>query len=101
MSNLLRVMQVQADVYEKIDKKLLGYVEDVLLNKREDATERMLDFAAQLDPKSAPTAIKYLNANAQAEASIPPRLNPIADGVNPVEVKDVDLPPIPQYKAYV
>lgn len=54
--------QVQADVYEKIDKELLGFVEDVLLNRRDDATERMLEYAGTLHPKSKPTAVKKLAA---------------------------------------
>lgn len=33
------------EVYDDIDKELLVYVEDVLLNRRDDATERLLDFA--------------------------------------------------------
>ncbi len=33
------------EVYDDIDKQLLEYVEDVLLNRRDDATERLLDFA--------------------------------------------------------
>ncbi|WP_430405934.1 methionine synthase [Fluviicola sp.] len=33
------------EVYDDIDKELLERVEDVLLNRREDATERLLDFA--------------------------------------------------------
>jgi 5-methyltetrahydrofolate--homocysteine methyltransferase len=33
------------EVYDDIDKELLEYVEDVLLNRRDDATERLLDFA--------------------------------------------------------
>ena len=33
------------EVYDNIPKDLLEKVEDVLLNKREDATERLLDFA--------------------------------------------------------
>ena len=37
-----------ADVYEEIDKELLQHVEDVLLNRSEDATEKMLDYAATL-----------------------------------------------------
>lgn len=35
----------QLEVYEEIPKDLLEHVEDVLLNRREDATDRMLDFA--------------------------------------------------------
>lgn len=38
----------QLAVYEEIDKELLGYVEDVLLNRRPDATERLLEYAASL-----------------------------------------------------
>ncbi len=33
------------EVYDDIDKKLLEYVEDVLLNRRPDATERLLELA--------------------------------------------------------
>tara|TARA_B110000902_G_C14282969_1_gene577670 strand:- start:1472 stop:3868 length:2397 start_codon:yes stop_codon:yes gene_type:complete len=33
------------DVYEEIPKDLLEIVEDVLLNRRKDATERLIDFA--------------------------------------------------------
>ncbi|MFG0254311.1 MAG: methionine synthase, partial [Rhodopirellula sp. JB053] len=35
----------QLEVYEEIPKELLTRVEDVLLNRRPDATERMLEFA--------------------------------------------------------
>ena len=35
----------QLAVYEEIPKDLLGLVEDVLLNRRPDATERLLAFA--------------------------------------------------------
>ena len=35
----------QLEVYEEIPKDLLEHVEDVLLNRRSDATDRMLDFA--------------------------------------------------------
>jgi 5-methyltetrahydrofolate--homocysteine methyltransferase len=33
------------EIYDDIDKELLVYVEDVILNRRPDATERLLDFA--------------------------------------------------------
>ncbi|MGH9376740.1 MAG: dihydropteroate synthase, partial [Terriglobia bacterium] len=35
----------QLDIYEEIPKELLGLVEDVLLNRRPDATERLLGYA--------------------------------------------------------
>ena len=35
----------QLDIYDEIPKDLLVYVEDVLLNRRDDATDRMVEFA--------------------------------------------------------
>ncbi|SMP46138.1 methionine synthase (B12-dependent) [Neorhodopirellula lusitana] len=35
----------QLEVYEEVPKDLLEHVEDVLLNRRDDATDRMLEFA--------------------------------------------------------
>jgi 5-methyltetrahydrofolate--homocysteine methyltransferase len=32
-------------IYDEIPKDLLEHVEDVILNRRDDATERLLDFA--------------------------------------------------------
>jgi 5-methyltetrahydrofolate--homocysteine methyltransferase len=42
------VNPAQLQVYDDIDKKLLEYVEDVLLNRKDDATERLVDFAESL-----------------------------------------------------
>ncbi|HEY4653487.1 MAG TPA: methionine synthase [Cyclobacteriaceae bacterium] len=36
------------EVYDEIDKELLMRVEDVLLNRRDDATDRLLEFAEQV-----------------------------------------------------
>src|SRR5690606_21654153 len=36
------------EIYDEIASELLIYVEDVLLNRRDDATERLLDFAEHL-----------------------------------------------------
>lgn len=41
----------QLQVYEEIPKDLLLHVEDVLLNRRPDATERLVDFAKKLGRK--------------------------------------------------
>lgn len=41
----------QLEVYEEIPKDLLELVEDVLLNRRNDATERLIDFAEQVKQK--------------------------------------------------
>ena len=35
------------EIYDQIDKTLLEHVEDVLLNRRDDATERLLDLAEE------------------------------------------------------
>ena len=35
-------------VYEDIPKELLERVEDVVLNRREDSTERLVDYADQV-----------------------------------------------------
>jgi 5-methyltetrahydrofolate--homocysteine methyltransferase len=42
-------------VYEEIPKDLLERIEDVLLNRRPDATERLVTFADELKAGSAPT----------------------------------------------
>src|SRR5678810_1271973 len=41
----------QLAVYEEIPKDLLGLVEDVLLNRRPDSTERLLAFADSVQKK--------------------------------------------------
>ncbi|QNJ96977.1 methionine synthase [Constantimarinum furrinae] len=43
--NIGIVNPTMLEVYDDIDKELLERVEDVILNRREDATERLLDFA--------------------------------------------------------
>merc|ERR1719160_547165 len=55
---IVNANQVKLDAYEKIDKELLEYVEDVLLNRCSNATERMLEYAATLEPKCKPTAVR-------------------------------------------
>ena len=42
----------QLAVYDEIDKTLLEMVEDVMLDRRDDATERLLDFAETFKGKS-------------------------------------------------
>ncbi len=43
--NMGIVNPAMLEVYDEIPKNLLEHVEDVILNRREDATERLLDFA--------------------------------------------------------
>ncbi|MEM8507551.1 MAG: methionine synthase [Bacteroidota bacterium] len=45
------------EVYDAIPKDLLEHVEDVILNRREDATERLLEFAETVQGKTRNTKI--------------------------------------------
>ena len=47
----------QLAVYEEIEPKLLERVEDVLLNRRPDATERLVEFAETVKGKGGATAV--------------------------------------------
>ena len=42
------------EIYDEIDKNLLEHVEDVLLNRRDDATERLLDLAESFKGDGSP-----------------------------------------------
>ncbi len=42
----------QLEVYEEIDKQLLEYVEDVLLNRNPEATERLIEYSETVKAKS-------------------------------------------------
>jgi 5-methyltetrahydrofolate--homocysteine methyltransferase len=98
---IVNAAQVEEDVYENIDKELLEYIEDVLLNRREDATERMLDFAATLDPKSGPCELRRLGQEPAApKFEADPRQNYSKENkIAPPDPKT--LPPVPTYKKWV
>ena len=49
------VNAAQLEVYEEIKPELLERVEDVLFNRRDDATERLVDFAGTLEQKGDAT----------------------------------------------
>ena len=95
---IVNAQQVDEDKYENLDKELLSYVEDVLLNKREDSTERMLEYAATLEPKCKPTAVRKLGQT--DEVKISPRLNPVPESVDTLAPPE-NLPPVPTYKKWV
>ena len=50
--NMGIVNPTMLEIYDDIPKNLLKYVEDVILNRREDATERLLDFAESVVKKT-------------------------------------------------
>ena len=62
----------QVGVYDDIPKDLLEHVEDVLLARRPDATERMVTFAEQF--KGAPSAEVIAQQAAWREGSVEERL---------------------------
>ena len=93
---IVNAAQVREDSYEKLDPELLGYVEDVLLNRCDNATERMLEFASSLEPKCKPTAVRKLNAGGAPEVKISPKSNPSPPGFDPL-APDADPPPVPVY----
>jgi 5-methyltetrahydrofolate--homocysteine methyltransferase len=61
----------QLAVYEEIPKDLLEYVEDVLLNRRPDATERLVDFAETVKQrgKEAAAVEEWRNGTVEARLS--------------------------------
>jgi 5-methyltetrahydrofolate--homocysteine methyltransferase len=59
------------EVYSDIDKELLDYVEDVLLNRRSDATERLLEYAETVkgDGKTKEVDLSWRNVTVQERLS--------------------------------
>ena len=55
------------EVYDDVDKELLVFVEDVLLNRRDDATERLLEFAETVrgDGKKRVVDLSWRETNVQ------------------------------------
>jgi 5-methyltetrahydrofolate--homocysteine methyltransferase len=59
------------EVYDDIDKKLLEHVEDVLLNRRPDATERLLELAETVkgDGKKKEIDLSWRNSSVEERLS--------------------------------
>ncbi|MGH7129287.1 MAG: B12-binding domain-containing protein, partial [Planctomycetaceae bacterium] len=62
----------QLAVYDEIDKELLQYVEDVLLNRRPDATERLVEYSENV--KQASGGRQAADQQAWRAASVEERL---------------------------
>lgn len=77
------------EIYDEIDPVLLEHVEDVLLNRREDATERLLDLAESFkgDPSDSEQA-KHFKANEKAIAEL--RSGTIQERLTHSLVKGID-----------
>jgi 5-methyltetrahydrofolate--homocysteine methyltransferase len=63
----------QLAVYEEIPKNLLGLVEDVLLNRRPDATERLVEYAESI--KHNEKAVEKAEEHAWRQAPVEERLS--------------------------
>ncbi|WP_411894174.1 methionine synthase [Winogradskyella sp. A2] len=78
--NLGIVNPTMLEVYDEIDPNLLECVEDVLFNRRDDATERLLDFAETVkgQKREVDTAVQEW------------RTNDLQDRINHALVKGID-----------
>ena len=78
----------QLDVYEDIPKDLLEHVEDVIFNRRDDATERLVQFADALKDEGALTREEDLSWR---EASVDDRLShALVHGIDRWIVEDTE-----------
>ncbi|HKK43953.1 MAG TPA: methionine synthase, partial [Balneolaceae bacterium] len=78
----------QLEVYEEIPEKLRELVEDVLLNRRDDATERLVDYAEQIKDDKTEVAEK---AQEWRENSVEERIkHALVKGIVDYIVDDVE-----------
>jgi 5-methyltetrahydrofolate--homocysteine methyltransferase len=63
------------EVYEEIEPELKVLVEDVLLNRRPDATERLVDFGEKLKAQSAGVTVTEKQAEAWRSGTVEQRLS--------------------------
>ena len=78
--NLGIVNPTMLEVYDEIDKDLLKHVEDVLFDRSDDATERLLDFAETVKGNKKEDVTKVLEW----------RSNPLRDRITHALVKGLD-----------
>lgn len=78
----------QLEIYEEIPKDLLLHVEDVLLNRRPDATDRLLDFAETVKSKKKKGSTEDLTWR---EATVEQRLShALVKGIDKFVVEDTE-----------
>ncbi|MEM9585979.1 MAG: methionine synthase [Planctomycetota bacterium] len=78
----------QLEVYEEIPKELLEHVEDVLLNRREDATDRLLELADSVKGSGKKRATEDL---AWRDASVEERMkHALLKGIDKFIVEDTE-----------
>ncbi len=77
--NIGIVNPAMLEVYDDIPQDLLEHVEDVILNRRDDATERLLEFAQTVEGKSK-----------EKKAALAWRSEPLQDRITRALVKGID-----------
>ena len=78
----------QLEIYEEIPKDLLGYVEDVLLNRRPDATDRLLEFSETVKTDKKKGRVEDL---AWRDATVEERLkHALIKGIDKFVVEDTE-----------
>ena len=77
--NMGIVNPAMLEVYSDIPKELLAHVEDVILNRREDATERLLDFAEG-----------FVGAKKESKVDLSWREEPLQNRITRALVKGLD-----------
>lgn len=77
----------QLEVYEEIPKDLLELIEDVLLNRREDATERLVDYAEKMniDEESEAKVEEWRNYNFEERI-----VHSLIKGINEFIIEDTE-----------
>lgn len=64
----------QVDIYDDIPKDMLEFIEDVLFNRRSDATERLVDFAEKIKMTAADSTQKKQEELAWRNTSVEERV---------------------------
>ena len=78
----------QLEIYEQIPKDLLEHVEDVLFNRRDDATDRMLEFAETVKGSGGKKRVEDL---AWRDAAVTDRLkHALIKGIDKFVVEDTE-----------
>lgn len=86
--NLGIVNPAMLEVYDEIDKDLLVHVEDVLFDRRDDATERLLDFAETVKGQKRESAEQILEWRNEA---LQDRItHALVKGIDAFIIDDVD-----------
>ncbi|MBC3846017.1 methionine synthase [Winogradskyella echinorum] len=89
--NLGIVNPTMLEIYDEIDKDLLELVEDVLFDRRDDATERLLDFAEELKAKGSTSTSKDAAVQEWRSDALQDRItHALVKGIDAFIIEDVE-----------